>query len=233
MITGYKLRKHIAKALQTRSQAIRSVLDSYNAAARALTPPRQQLEWKEVIEYAFLADFDLLRNARQDISHHPWATPASQLAMDLYYKILRAQEEIDRLDIEVCCVATYLRDKDCYLRYMEDKVRTSNPRIAHWIRLHRLLRRRFHSHHKRRLREIIRLPGFSGDIWPGISERTGKGESASVWEMLKALEEEEDDPMEDDDRPEDQQEADEEEEAEEAEEELIQRMSSILTISHD
>ena len=51
------------------------MLDSYNAAAHALTPPHQQLEWKDVIEYAFLADFDLLRNARQDISHRPWATP--------------------------------------------------------------------------------------------------------------------------------------------------------------
>jgi hypothetical protein len=43
-MTGYKLRKHIAKALQSRSQAILTALDSYNTAARALTPPRQQLE---------------------------------------------------------------------------------------------------------------------------------------------------------------------------------------------
>ena len=122
-MTGYKLRKHIAKALQSRSQAIRTALDSYNTAAHALTPPRQQLEWKQVIEYAFLADFDLLRDARQDISHRPWATPAGRLAMDLYYKISRAQEEVDRLDIEVRRVATYLRDEHHYLRYMEEKVR--------------------------------------------------------------------------------------------------------------
>ena len=76
MITGYKLCKHIAKALQTHSQAIHSVLDSYNAAAHALTPPCQQLEWKDIIEYAFLVDFDLLCDTHQDISHCPWATPA-------------------------------------------------------------------------------------------------------------------------------------------------------------
>jgi len=34
----------------------------------------------------FLADFDLLRDARQDISQRPWATPAGRLAMDLYFK---------------------------------------------------------------------------------------------------------------------------------------------------
>ena len=91
------------------------------------------MEWKEVIEYAFLADFDLLRDARQDISHRPWATPAGRLAMDLHLKISRAREEIDRLDVEVRHVATYLRDKDCYLHYMENKVRTSNTCIAHQI----------------------------------------------------------------------------------------------------
>jgi hypothetical protein len=232
-MTGYKLRKHIAKALQSRSQAIRTALDNYNAAAIALVPPRQQLKWKQVIEYAFLADFDLLRDARQDISHHPWATPAGRLAMDLYYKILRAQEEVGRLDIEVRRVATYLHDEHRYLRYMEDKVRASNPPMAHQIRLHRLLRGRFHSCHKRRLREIARLPGFSGDIRPGVSEKTGKGESASVWEMLKLFEDDDDDVMEENASPEDQQEAEEEEEAEEAEEELVQRLTSVLTISHD
>jgi len=100
--------------------------------------------------------------------------------MDLHYKILHTQEEIDRLDVKGHCVATYLHDEDHYLRYMEDKVRTSHPHIAHQIRLHRLIRGHFHSLHKRCLREIARLPGFSGDIWPGISERMGKGESASV-----------------------------------------------------
>ncbi|KAJ7025078.1 hypothetical protein C8F04DRAFT_968231 [Mycena alexandri] len=36
--TGYKLRKHIAKALQVRSQAIRNALNSYNTAAKSIVP---------------------------------------------------------------------------------------------------------------------------------------------------------------------------------------------------
>ncbi|KAG6873569.1 hypothetical protein C0993_001309 [Termitomyces sp. T159_Od127] len=40
---GYKLRKHIGKALEGRSQAVRNTLDKYNAAARALSPPRPKL----------------------------------------------------------------------------------------------------------------------------------------------------------------------------------------------
>lgn len=38
-ILGYALRKHIAESLQKRSAAIRTALDHYNAAAKALRPP--------------------------------------------------------------------------------------------------------------------------------------------------------------------------------------------------
>jgi hypothetical protein len=81
------MRKHISKALQSRSQAIRSALDRYNSAARLLPIPCRQLDWKEVVEYAFLADFDLLHDACQDIADCLWASPAGCHAMDLYFKI--------------------------------------------------------------------------------------------------------------------------------------------------
>lgn len=61
------MRKHIGKALQTRSAAIHTALDHYNTAALAVTPPCLTLKWEEVVEYVFLSDFDLLRDAQQDI----------------------------------------------------------------------------------------------------------------------------------------------------------------------
>jgi hypothetical protein len=143
------MRKHISKALQSRSQAIRSALDRYNAAARLLPTPRRQLDWKEVVEYAFLANFDLLHDVRQDISDRPWATPAGRLAMDLYFKIERAREEITRLNVEICRVATYICDEDHFLRYWETQTRTTDPRLAVHINLHRLERGRFNAYHQR------------------------------------------------------------------------------------
>ncbi|KAH6906938.1 hypothetical protein BKA70DRAFT_1372270 [Coprinopsis sp. MPI-PUGE-AT-0042] len=65
--TGYKLRKHISKALQVRSKAIRAALDRYNDAAKRMLPPRPQLTWDQIVDYSFLADFDLLRDSREDI----------------------------------------------------------------------------------------------------------------------------------------------------------------------
>ncbi|KAG1861098.1 hypothetical protein DFJ58DRAFT_725792 [Suillus subalutaceus] len=99
--TGYKLRKHIAKVLQTRSAAIHTALNQYNTAALALTPPCRTLKWDKVIEYTFLANFDLLQDTQEDMSERPWATPAARQAMDLYFKMCRAKEEILHVNVEI------------------------------------------------------------------------------------------------------------------------------------
>ncbi|KAI6103041.1 hypothetical protein EDD16DRAFT_1494446 [Pisolithus croceorrhizus] len=67
--TGYKLCKHIAKALKAHLAAIHTALDWFNTAAHACSPPCCQLTFEEVVEYTFLTDFDLLCNATcEDIS---------------------------------------------------------------------------------------------------------------------------------------------------------------------
>ncbi|KAJ7840735.1 hypothetical protein B0H14DRAFT_2587320 [Mycena olivaceomarginata] len=106
--TGYKMHKHIAKALQARSKAVRNAIDRYNAAASILDPPMPPLTWDQVVEYAFLADFDILRDTR---------------AEDCYFKILRAKEEIKRLNVEIPRVVTWIRDEDRFLRRMERGLR--------------------------------------------------------------------------------------------------------------
>ncbi|KAG1894669.1 uncharacterized protein F5891DRAFT_1130867 [Suillus fuscotomentosus] len=99
--TGYKLRKHIARALQTRSATIRSALNTYNNLASAVYPPRQILKWEET---------------RSDVSQLPWSSPAARSGMDLYFKMCRAREEICRLNIKVHRLVTYIRDEDKYLQ---------------------------------------------------------------------------------------------------------------------
>jgi hypothetical protein len=100
--------------------------------------------------------------------------------MDLHFKIRRAKEEIQRLNIEIPRVATYIRDEDRYLRACEDQVRTYNPQLAHHIYLHRMERGRFNAHHMSCLIKISQLKGFSGSITPGQSVDTSAGASASV-----------------------------------------------------
>jgi hypothetical protein len=177
---GYKLRKHIAKALQTRSVAIRSALNTYNTIANAMTPPHQILKWEEVVEYAFLADFDLLCDMHVDVSRSPWSSPAARHAMDLSFKMCWAWEEISRLDVEVHRLVTYIRDEDSYLRACEDQLKITSPALTHQIAIYWNTRGRFNARHLKCLRDISELPGFSGTLVPGLSAHTGLGESASV-----------------------------------------------------
>jgi hypothetical protein len=138
-------------------------------AARTLQPPRTTLKWDDVVEYAFLSDFDLLRDTQQDIQHRQWATPAGRLALDTHFKILRAREEIERLNIEVRRVATHIRDEDIYLHAQEDNIIPTNPHLAHQIAVYRMVRGRFNSYHIRRIRKIANLSGFTGMASVGIA----------------------------------------------------------------
>lgn len=158
------MRKHIASALKARSQAIRTALDRYNLAASALSPPRPLLDWDEVVAYAFLSDFDLLRDTRQDIRTRPWATPAARLATDQWYKLRRAEEEIKRLNIEIARLQKYISDEDRVLRSKEEEIARTDRPLARQIWLYRMERGRFNDHHRKILNDIYSLPGFSGDV---------------------------------------------------------------------
>ena len=166
--SGYNLRKHIGNALRSRSVAIRAAVGRYNVAAAALSPPQRELCWDEVVEYAFLADFDLLRDARQDIRSRPWATPAARQAMDGYFKLLRAEEEIMRLNVEIWRFLTFMRDEDAELSSKEMEVGLTDPALAYQIRVQRSHITRFTPRHLKNIHDIGQLPGFSGNLSCGV-----------------------------------------------------------------
>lgn len=163
------MRQHIGKALQARSQAIRTALDHYNEATALLYPDRDPLKWDEVVQYASLADFDILRDARQDISERPWASSAGRIVMDQYFKLKRAEEEIQRLNVEIPRLVTYMIDEDEFLREREEATALVDSGLAYQIRLYRLERSRYTTLHMQRLRSLARLPGFTGNLRPGQS----------------------------------------------------------------
>ncbi|KAG1837203.1 hypothetical protein C8R48DRAFT_751645 [Suillus tomentosus] len=102
----------------------------------AMHPPRKTLKWDEVVEYVFLADFDLLCDMHADVSQWPWASPVACRAMDLYFKMCRAREEIQHLNMEVWRLVTYIRDEDKYLRACEDQLKAVSPTLAHQVAIH-------------------------------------------------------------------------------------------------
>jgi hypothetical protein len=173
------MRKHIAKALQARLKAVRNTIDRYNAAASVLDPPMPPLTWDQVVEYAFLADFDILRDTRAEVQSRPWTRPAYRLAMDRYFKILRAKEEIKCLNVEIPCVVTWIRDKDRFLHRMEQGLRETEGKseeeieadiqMAGQVQLYRQRRGRFDDTHMRRFWALAKKPRFTASLRPGIS----------------------------------------------------------------
>jgi hypothetical protein len=109
-------------------------------AATALVPPRAHLSWADVVEYAFLADFDLLRDARQDIRERPWARPACRITMDTFFKMGQAREEIKRLNVEIPRVVTSIVDEEAFLLEKEAECRVKDLALAHQISLYRMER---------------------------------------------------------------------------------------------
>lgn len=127
------------------------------------------LTWEQVVNYAFLADFDALRDSREDISKNPWANPGSRALMDDYFKVIRAQEEITQLNIEIWRVVTYLHDEEHFLKLKEQELCTKNPALAHQVKHLRLERSRFADLHTRRFNKLSSLSAFTGKLTLGRS----------------------------------------------------------------
>ena len=128
--TGYKLRRQIGKALQRRSEAIKNALNRYNTQAIKLTPPRPTLSWKEIVDYSFLGEFDLLRHSRADIRNEPWAHVTRREAMVKYFKLCRAQEEVTRLNIEIQRLRTFIHNETIHTTQVISQLSLSDPRLA-------------------------------------------------------------------------------------------------------
>jgi hypothetical protein len=130
-----------------------------------MLPPRPQLTWDQIVDYSFLADFDLLRDSREDIRKRPWAQPANRILMDEYFKIERAHEEVIRLNIEIKRIVTHIQDEENHLREAEENAET--PTLGYFIQQYRLERTRFSRLHLVRFSKLSNQPGFTGSLVPG------------------------------------------------------------------
>ena len=90
------------------------------------------------MEYAFLADFDLLLDSRQDVCDRPWTKPASCVVIDHYFKLEHAREEIQHLNVEIARVVTYIQDEDKFLHLKEADIMLVSPGLARQVKIRRM-----------------------------------------------------------------------------------------------
>lgn len=85
----------------------------------------------------FLAQFDYLRLSRvgNDIRNKPWANTGTRILTDNYYKLIRAREEISRLNIEWYRVYTWVQDeRRLYLSAIEALARSGDSILREMVR---------------------------------------------------------------------------------------------------
>ncbi|KAJ3884618.1 hypothetical protein GG344DRAFT_71193 [Lentinula edodes] len=214
--TGYKMRKHLASALKKRSKSIQSAITEYNTVAAKMKPKRQPVDWEEVVEYAFLSEFDILRDTREDIRERPWAVPANRVIITQFFKVIGAEDELSREKNELIT--------------RERELMPTNPTLALQVRNFRREWGRFHEVHKKRLLSITKLPGFDWStngkyFFPGTPVERRINRTSYAAEDLTTEKRVDEDNTDDDD--------DDEEDEEDEDEELVHRIDTFLSVATD
>lgn len=163
LYTGYKLRESIWRALKARGKAIRTALKKYNAVAQLMEPPAPILEWKQLMDYAFVSEFELLkhRHSHANISREPWAEPGNREMTTKYFKLRGARVEIVRCKVEARRLATSIRDEHLHYETTIRRVQESSPVLSSALQQEYNTRRRVNFEHLVRLEALYNLPGFS------------------------------------------------------------------------
>ncbi|EMD37546.1 hypothetical protein CERSUDRAFT_35523, partial [Gelatoporia subvermispora B] len=159
---GYKLREKIGKALKARAETIKKALKEYNVRAAKLQPPREPLTWNSIVELVNLADFDLLRESREDIRSKVWAQPANRKAMNLHFNVKRAKEEIDRVNVGIQRLFTAILDEHADFHRAIKVAEQADPVLAHELKQRWRLRDSINADIAARLWQTSQLQGFSG-----------------------------------------------------------------------
>ncbi|KAG2068117.1 hypothetical protein BDR04DRAFT_1025409, partial [Suillus decipiens] len=110
--TRYKMRKHISKAIGRRSGAIQTALEKYNTLAPLQVLPQPTLDYTEVVGYASLGKFALLKYSCHDLLAKPWAVPENWEMAAKFFKVLHSHEELTCLNVKICHLSAWVDFED-------------------------------------------------------------------------------------------------------------------------
>lgn len=172
---------HIMKALAARSNAIKRALQRYNKVAAQLDPPAPSISWDEIVNVSVLADFDLLRGSRRRVLEQEWARPENRRCVEQFHRLLRAEEEIMRLNVEVRRVRTFISDEALVLATMPDEIAKHDASLR-WVAERYASRRlKINQLISHQLDLIEQIPGYSGR--PGVGVRVGHCQVSGMYSL--------------------------------------------------
>ncbi|EGO04960.1 hypothetical protein SERLA73DRAFT_44235 [Serpula lacrymans var. lacrymans S7.3] len=168
--TGYKMRKQISRALAKRSGAIRTALQKYNWMAPKQNPPRPILEYSEIVSYATLGEFMLLKYLRHNILAKPWTVSAKRQVAIKFFKIQCAKEEVLQLNVEVQRLHVWIDNEDRTLFESYNATKVNSPLLAAKLYLLYAKQHRINNVHCNRLRCIYKLEGYTRQIYSMLGD---------------------------------------------------------------
>jgi hypothetical protein len=128
--------------LKRRSTALRAAINKFNAEAKKTVPPLPPVDFKDVVSMEFLADLDFLRFQSPDQGNRKWFLPGVRRAMNLYFKMERAQEEILRVAIEASRLRGWISEQtehhETVIRHLEvsgDSILGEAMQHSHYLSL--------------------------------------------------------------------------------------------------
>lgn len=136
-----------------------------------MAPPAPCLEWKEVVNYAFISEFDLLRHmySHGDVSTSHWAVPAHREILSKFFKIKSARSELLRLDIETARLEASIFDERKQLTAFSKDLAATEPLLAAEISSTCSLREKTDAVHLARLESIKTLQQIAKKITAAIA----------------------------------------------------------------
>ncbi|KZT31570.1 hypothetical protein SISSUDRAFT_959411, partial [Sistotremastrum suecicum HHB10207 ss-3] len=125
-------------------------------------PARPLLDSKKILDYAYLGEFELLRESPNGILEKPWAQPVARETSVLHFKLLRAEEEVVRLNIELKRLKTFMVEEEAFLGNEFDRIAPENPPLGFQL-LRRLSRLTYiNGMHWDVIARIEAMDGFTG-----------------------------------------------------------------------
>ena len=167
---GYKLCKQISKAIVKRSAAIQSALEKYNKLAVKQHPPQPTLQYNEVTSYVSLGNFNLLKHSQHDVLAKPWVSPTHREMIVKYFKLLRAREEIERLNVEIPRLHAWVDAEDLEMQKCITRLQSSAPLLAAEISAVCRWQQWVNDLHHTRLAQIYNLTHYDGPIHVEVLE---------------------------------------------------------------
>ncbi|KIM65037.1 hypothetical protein SCLCIDRAFT_23132 [Scleroderma citrinum Foug A] len=157
--TGYKL-------------PVQHALERYNKLAMKQSPLRPVLQYSEVLSYATLGDFDLLKHSQHDVLARLWSNTMHCHMAVKYFKLLRAHEEINWLNVEVRQLQAWIDNETAEIKQIAAELSAQSPLLSAklWALFYR--EQRINIQHQLWLQCIYDLEGYSG-VRPVIEHERG------------------------------------------------------------